>query len=410
MKIIKRYLERQTGKHFEVHDIQPSPELDFIVVIPACGEADFIDNCLASLDRVDGVENMEIIVVINEGNSPSAEILDNNLRALDLVDNYSAKNNSELKILSLCVNSSNFKKPGVGLARKIGMDEAARRFLFLEKDGIIVCLDADCTIESNYYTAIKQGFASHPKMLAASIAFQHSTSINRNEIIQYETHLRYFIDIQRFYKFPFAFQTVGSAMAVRASAYCAYGGMNTKQAGEDFYFLQKFIANDVVFEINETKVRPSGRTSNRVPFGTGKAVGDLKENHENFKTYDPKNFELIHQFVSIVLQLDHKVKFEQNQFTELNHSMMSFLKSVNFIDKLNEIRSNTNSLESFIKRFFQWFNAFQLMKCLHFLRDVLHPNIPVGDAVSQYFKMLGFKENNIENQLKILQRRASAFN
>ena len=55
----------------------------------------------------------------------------------------------------------------------------------------------------------------------------------------------------------------------------------------------------------------------------------------------------------------------------------SFLRSQDFGLKLDEINRHTSSPSSFLKRFYQWFNAFRLMKCLHYLRDHHYPSKPI---------------------------------
>ena len=60
-------------------------------------------------------------------------------------------------------------------------------------------------------------------------------------IAAYELHLRYYVQALRYAAFPYAHHTIGSSMAVRADAYAKQGGMNKRQAGEDFYFLHKII-------------------------------------------------------------------------------------------------------------------------------------------------------------------------
>ena len=96
-------------------------------------------------------------------------------------------------------------------------------------------------------------------------------------IAAYELHLRYHVRVQKWIGFPYAFQTIGSAMAVRAWAYVKQGGMNRRHAGEDFYFLQKISWLGPISELSTVTVFPSPRLSGRVPFGTGKAVGDYIE-------------------------------------------------------------------------------------------------------------------------------------
>ena len=73
---------------------------------------------------------------------------------------------------------------------------------------------------------------------------------------------------------PYSYHTIGSAFAVTAKAYARQGGMNRRKAGEDFYFINKLIKGENFGEITNTTVFPSPRTSNRVPFGTGKAIVD----------------------------------------------------------------------------------------------------------------------------------------
>ena len=167
-------------------------------------------------------------------------------------------------------------KGGVGWARKIVLDEAAR---LLSQEGIMLCLDSDCTVAQNYLKVVTDHFQSNPDCNAVSIYFEHNLDTlgydERHAIIQYELHLRYLVHAMRWAGHPFAFQTVGSSMAVRRKGYLAHGGMNTRQAGEDFYFLQKFIEVDSLQEIRNTTVYPSARISDRVPFGTGRAMSQL---------------------------------------------------------------------------------------------------------------------------------------
>jgi len=42
--------------------------------------------------------------------------------------------------------------------------------------------------------------------------------------------------------------------------------MNRKQAGEDFYFIQKLMPLGGYFALNSTAIYPSPRESSRVPF------------------------------------------------------------------------------------------------------------------------------------------------
>lgn len=57
------------------------------------------------------------------------------------------------------------KKAGVGLARKIGMDEAAFRLNSINQDGVILCFDADSQCQPNYLKEIESHFLNNPKLM-----------------------------------------------------------------------------------------------------------------------------------------------------------------------------------------------------------------------------------------------------
>ncbi|MDV7389769.1 hypothetical protein RZS08_00385, partial [Arthrospira platensis SPKY1] len=65
------------------------------------------------------------------------------------------------------------KQAGVGLARKIGMDEACFR---LEKvgnpAGIIACFDADSRCDANYFVELEAFFRDRPDLQACAIRFE----------------------------------------------------------------------------------------------------------------------------------------------------------------------------------------------------------------------------------------------
>src|SRR5262249_26021974 len=163
----------------------------------------------------------------------------------------------------------------------IGMDEALRRFDAVERPGgVIVGFDADCRCERNYLTAIERHFERNSNSPGCSIYFEHPLNgplepAIYEAIAEYELHLRYYVQALRFGGFPHAFHTIGSSMAVRAGVYRKQGGMNKRKAGEDFYFLHKIIPLGGFTNLVETRVIPSPRASDRVPFGTGKAVCDF---------------------------------------------------------------------------------------------------------------------------------------
>ncbi|MFQ5445968.1 MAG: glycosyltransferase [Saprospiraceae bacterium] len=360
---------------------KPPPLLGIVVVIP-CHDEDFLLLSLISLQRCKRPGcDVEVIVLINDGEKAPPAVLAKNRQTFEQASRWAQKNNqSHLRFHILYKSGLPKKHAGVGLARKIGMDEACYRFEKAgNRNGIIVCFDADSRCEKNYLQAIEQHFARHQKVQACGIHFEHPLEgidfdpAVYEAVAQYELHLRYYVQAQRWTGFPHAWQTIGSSMAVRCEAYQKQGGMNRRQAGEDFYFLHKFIPLGHFSEITSTKVIPSPRPSHRVPFGTGKAVGELLKSGASFPSYHPRIFEDLREF----LRSDF---YEVPPPAGLPESIRTFLEENNFEQKRDEIHRHTASREAFKKRFYRWFDAFLLMKYVHHARDKFYPSIGVDEA------------------------------
>ena len=75
----------------------------------------------------------------------------------------------------------------------------------------------------------------------------------------------------------------------------------------------------------------------------------------------------------------------------LPSSIFHFLFQINFKNKINEIRNNTRNFDSFQVRFFRWFNAFMVMKFVHFARDAYYPNIAVAEVARELLEKLGIE-------------------
>jgi glycosyltransferase involved in cell wall biosynthesis len=388
--------------------------LGIIVVIPCFNEPNLLRSLNSLNDCVKPNSGVEVITVLNCGEHHSYDIVDQNLKTKSEFENW--KESNELNVDFHLIHNNNLPKKhaGVGLARKIGMDEAVARFDSIHKDGIIVCFDADAVCESNYLTEIENHFLKHPKTPGCSIHFEHpiegddfDTEIYEG-IINYELHLRYYNQCLNFCGLPYAYHTVGSSMAVRSTTYQKQGGMNKRKAGEDFYFIHKIIALGGFTELKTTKVIPSPRISDRVPFGTGKAIGDwIAEKSSDYYTYNFKIFEEIKKFNEVVPKF-HSSDLDLNTL-DVSDTFKTFLSEQNFENRLIEIRNNTTDLTSFKRRFYVWFDAFMILKLVHYLRDVIYPNQEIQKAINSLFKTgkidldLTSKKETLEG-LRIVER------
>ena len=427
----------------------PHPHLGMIIVIPCYNEPDLLAS-LHSLWRCDRPKcAVEIIVVVNSSESSPPEILEQNRRTLAEAELW-VREDCDRAFRIHFVHTPNLprKHAGVGLARKIGMDEALHRLDQLNRlEAPIVCFDADSTCDPNYLTEIESYFSTHPKSPGCSIYFEHplerihhrdtentenikspvpplrelcASVVNSSSLIEaitlYELHLRYYVEALRFAGFPHAFHTIGSSMAVRAEAYMRQGGMNKRQAGEDFYFLHKIIPLGHFGEINTTRVIPSPRPSDRVPFGTGRAVRDYLSTRK-FETYPLQAFHDLKQFFSEIEALSQIPKPSTaplgvpplgGLLAQLAPPLQQFLTTQNVTQALAEIRAHTTTPETFRARFFRWFDGFLAMKYIHHARDTAYGPAEITEAARE---LIGTDEQSARNLLltyRTIQRRCSS--
>lgn len=363
-------------------------DLGMVVVIPCHDEPDLVGSLqsLQECDRPTGA--VEVIVVLNA--AQGSDVVGRNSRSKAEAEQwYGAGEETWFGMHLIEANELPRKHAGVGLARKIGMDEAVRRLadVGLGEEGVVVCYDADCRCDSNLLTAIEDFFARHPAAPGCSVRYEHPLTGELDPrcyqaITEYELHLRYYIEACRFAGHPFAFHTIGSSMAVQSGAYVKQGGMNRRQAGEDFYFLQKIIPLGDFGEINSTRVLPSPRISDRVPFGTGRAVGEYCQKAAGgLPSYPLRAFVDLRQFLAGVVEGKERVV--------PGELLQRFLEGQDFVTALAQIRSQTASPAAFRKRFFRWFDAFKLMKYVHFARDESYGAPSVKIVAGELWERIG---------------------
>jgi hypothetical protein len=191
-------------------------------------------------------------------------------------------------------------------------------------------------------------------------------------MVEYELHLRYYVQGLRQAGFPYAHHTIGSCMAVRTEAYTMQGGMNKRRAGEDFYFLHKIMPLGNFTDLTETTVIPSNRRSARVPFGTGKAMRD-HENTGQTPSYPVEAFLDLQEIFKNMPRLRDAGHSSSAEIVDpLPESVRGFLQAEGFEAALTEICANSSSEAAFQKRFFHWFNGFRVMKFVHHARDYFY--------------------------------------
>lgn len=381
----------------------PSGNLGIIVVIPCYAETNIAASILSLNNATEPEIGVEVIVVVNQSESVSTETDELNQKTISELKGLKSKLWFKLHIIEELALPQ--KHAGVGLARKIGMDEALFRFSGAVRNGIIACFDADSTVAPNYFVALAD--ALKKPVYGCNIFFEHNVEANspavNKAITDYELFLRYYNLALNYADLPYAHFTVGSSMAVSCEGYIKVGGMNKRKAGEDFYFLQKIIQAGKFLELTSTTVMPSARVSDRVPFGTGKAIADrLKfDVSADYETYSFPVFSLLKTFSD---------KLRRYDLNDWPPEIEAFLPD-NFRESLTKVRKNNLREEKYQQGVFQLFSAFQVMKFLHFMRDEYGYKSGLNESVRELFKALGIKVINNQmtnsellNELRVIDR------
>ena len=414
-KEFKKYLDKFALDNWKVK-LHAHEKYELIIVIPAIGEFENIKTLLKSLIKNDKKHFSKtlFLFVINNLKSSSAQIKNDNSRSIELLRKIITSKNTDddnfvseiitagLQVGLIDASSSGNELPekdgGVGLARKIGMDNALKLFDFgSERKNILGCLDADCTVSENYIQEVLKCF-NERNLSAAHVNFAHSVSGNDEEkaaIICYEIFLRYYLLALKFANSPFGFFTIGSTMFCDAESYIKVQGMNKKKAAEDFYFMEKLAKISKVEMIKEAIAFPSGRGSWRVPFGTGQRVNRFLEGtHDEHTLYSLKSFFVLKDWLNVfmkdeILNADKYLLIAK----EINEDLYKFLVNNSFEKSWNKILSNTQNSEQINKQKIIWFDGFRTLKLIHYLRDNSFPNEPMFLVLDEIFLMMDSELN-----------------
>jgi len=424
-KDLERYAERAT---LAAGDIPLNESWQQVVVIPVCNESTEI---LRALPGKSG-RNLMILVVNETENSEQRVSLANQAFAAELKARFTLTWNSDAEAgLSLYRDPASRRdlllvdrfseghrfppKGGVGHARKTGADLAAC-LIHRQRIGSpwIHCTDADVYLPPRYFSCSAALDAATVKGTAALIyPFRHllitdetSTRIppgHQQQIMQvtrlYEYSLRYYVAGLKFAGSPYAFHTIGSTLAVNAYHYAKVRGFPRRQAGEDFYLLNKLAKVGSVLQLRaDTDCEPidiAARLSDRVPFGTGAAVGKIMqlENPENhFLLYHPSVFVLLHRWLAslpifwqkrcsdIAEVLTQQLLSEPDGqpagiTSEQLQNLISGLQDSGANKALQHAFRQSAELRQFMQQMHTWFDAFRTLKLVHHLRDHGLPSI-----------------------------------
>ncbi|HKL67928.1 MAG TPA: glycosyltransferase family A protein, partial [Bacteroidales bacterium] len=208
MSFANGYLAGSTisGRLFEE---KPDKNTGIIIIIPAFDEPGIIFT-LRSIEKCYKPPcPVELIVLVNApAGSNDEQLRQNKLTMSELSKWKSGKSNNSISLHYYDTGLRNDRQWGVGMARKMAMDEALRRFNDIDNPGgVIVSLDADCRVSENYLLEIYNKLYLEEKRKACSIGFKHPLSGDLSDDVYravslYELHLRYYYQALKYTGFP----------------------------------------------------------------------------------------------------------------------------------------------------------------------------------------------------------------
>jgi hypothetical protein len=390
------------------------------VVIPALAEEESLTATLDSLaaNPADLLARTLVLVVINhrqDTDPRDRQINHADLRRL----RREAPGRRPLQLAWVDAASEGLELPaktgGVGLARRIGFDLALARLDLSLPAPFLVALDADTLVAPDYLPALYRHFATCAAG-GAVLPFEHqagSDAAEQRAIERYELFLRHYVLGLELAGSPYAFHTVGSALACRAEAYAGAGGMNRRPAGEDFYFLQQLAKTAGVARLRGTLVRPSARPSGRTPFGTGRSVARLLAGETDAVSfYHADCFRILGRWLRLVAGNPTLGGEELTTLAAaIGEDLPDYLRTIGFAGAWERLRRNHGRPEPLLKAFHCWFDGLATLRLIHHLSSGPRARGRGEDLLPQLLEWARLKDaGTLAGQLGALRARQQGGN
>lgn len=308
---------------------------------------------------------------------------------------------------------------GVGLARKIGNDAilalaAARRL----ESPWLHNTDADTVLPRDYFEQL-QGLDSEG-VGSAIYFFDHAFDPDRTLAEAgrlYEISLRYYVLGLAWAGSPFAYQSMGSCLAIPAPAYAQVRGFPKKNAAEDFYVLNKLAKVGSIERLAGAPLRLEGRPSDRVPFGTGRALRDLAAKRgglAGFHLYHPLVFAHLASWLAVLAAIARSGGDVEKPLARLPGADTFFradllresLERIGAMSAVRDAIRRSRDEKTLLRHLHTWFDAFRTLKLVHALRDGGIPSLPWREALAEapFTGLADSTEDDIEALREALAR------
>lgn len=284
---------------------------------------------------------------------------------------------------------------GVGLARKIGDDIA----LALHASGRLSSpwihnTDADALLPSDCFDQISRVRAG---TACAVYFFDHrfgeDTALAQAARL-YEISLRYYVLGLAWAGSPYAYQSMGSCLAIAPAAYAAVRGFPRRNAAEDFYILNKLAKVGPIARLAGAPLLLEGRASDRVPFGTGRAVRDMATSRhglESFRLYHPLIFAHLAAWLEVLRAVARSGGSIEAALQTLPKGSPFFradlledvLGRLGAFTAIREAVARSSDEQTLLRHLHTWFDGFKTRKLVHGLRDGGLASLPWRKAIAE---------------------------
>ena len=343
-----------------------------IIALPCCNELDSLPETLKSLELTGPENYLETLVIVNV-NQRASMSNENNLATLEWLKDFDTP--LQLAWLDHVTEDAAYPdKFGVGLARH---QACTSGLPLIDDKSPVISLDADSPVNPEYLQAIFAFLEANPNFKAGHTNFKHQhcgDESARLAIEVYERHLHQHRKQLEEANSPHAWYAIGSTIVCTKEAYLKAGGYHCRRmAGEDFYLLQQLSKTGCkIWQIDEAFVYPSDRVSDRVPFGTGKAVGSIIKDG-NWMTYHQDCYRDLGRLLSVV---------EENLngpadviLGDVPDGCREWLQERDFANTWAKLKDNARDDQMLLQRFHEWLDAFQTLKLIHYLSDHHYPRV-----------------------------------
>jgi len=387
--------------HYAEAEVRSLPSLGktfgHVIVIPAYDEGNNLFTTLKSTPPGPLGDVLTIVVVNTPADAPPRI----QLHSQQLIERLAAELGGELAAgRLLCIDRTGSKSlpsgQGVGLARKIGCDVA----LQLHAQGTIRSAwihttDADVKLPRGYFEAAPVSFDGEPPA-ALIYPFWHQCeppAALADAMQRYEVFLRYYVLGLADAGSPYAFHTLGSTLAIHASAYAKVRGFPRRAAGEDFYVLSKLAKVGTILQLQRPVLLIGGRSSHRVPFGTGAALKHMLADAARgrvYRVYAPEVFQCLKVWLAALELLctdparSDLVDCLETAGRALGGAdvdqLLRQMAAEGFLSAASHARQISPDASTMARHLHTWFDAFRTLKLIHRLTHSF-PKVELLDAI-----------------------------